>query len=74
MNENQFWMVYIEGHGIRNTKYDTFNGARLEAEELLKKPDYHELKAYILSANCYGTINRPPVVWQSCGAATEEEK
>ena len=76
MNENQFWMVYIEGDGIIDgTEYDTFNDAKLAAEEFLGLPRHRGQKAYILSATCYSTREHRSVVWHHyCGAATEEEK
>lgn len=75
MNDNQFWMVYIVGDGIiGQLEYDTFNEARLAAEKFLGLPRYRGQKAYILSPCSYSTIKHPSVVWQNCGAATEEEK
>ena len=81
MNENQFWMVYIEGDGIiDDIEYDNFNEARLAAEELLSLPRHCGQKAYILSP-CSCGVSHPSVVWDfpgdypgDCGAATEEEK
>lgn len=77
MNENQFWMVYIRDHdGIpayMSGEYYELNDARLTAEGLMALPVNYERKAYILSATCYG-VSYPSVVWQNCGAATEEEK
>lgn len=76
MNENQFWMVAIEGDGIiGNMEYHNFNDARLAAEEFLEMPRYRGLKAYILSPCCYG-VSHPTVEWyfpKDCCAATEEK-
>ena len=78
MNENQFWMVYIEGDGIiDDTEYDNFNDARLAAEELLNLPRHYGQKAYILSSCSYCTLDDSSIVWYfavDCGAATEEEE
>jgi hypothetical protein len=71
MSEYKFWMVWIEGQGIPNTKHYTCDEARLEAERLLKLPENRWRIAYILECMSFGAIESPPVIWRTVVERTE---
>lgn len=65
MNENHFWMVWIEGKGGPTKKHFTIDEARLEAERLLRFPGNEYRKAHILEAGMWGMIESPPIIWRT---------
>ena len=63
MNEDRFWMVWIEGREGPTKKHETFDDARREAERLLALPQNYGRKAYVLHPDCYGIVEPPPITW-----------
>lgn len=63
MNEDTFWMVWIEGRQGPTKKHETLDDARLEAERLLSLPHNQGRKAYVLHPDSYGQVEPPPVTW-----------
>ena len=64
MND-KFWMVWIEGKPGPTHQHPTLDGARLEAERLLRQPGNQGRRAFILECVSVGTIESPPVIWRT---------
>lgn len=63
MNEDRFWMVWIEGRQGPTKKHETLDDARQEAERILALQENYGRKAYVLHPDSYGILDPPPVVW-----------